>query len=73
LDSFHKTIPPYPHQKGVLVFINRKVAGFDIVSSESACVTIHPKPLRSYAMDTLLDKENEAALNVRRRKVPPRD
>ncbi len=57
LDAFLKTIPPYPHQKGILVFINGKVAGLDIVSSESACATIHPKLLKSYAMDALLDKK----------------
>ena len=57
LDAFLKTIPPYPHQKGILVFINGKPAGMDIVSSESACATIHPKLLKSYAMDALLDKK----------------
>ena len=57
LDAFLKTIPPYPHQKGILVFINGKPAGLDIVSSESACATIHPKLLKSYAMDALLDKK----------------
>jgi hypothetical protein len=57
LDAFLKTIPPYPHQKGILVFINGKVAGMDIVSSESACAIIHPKLLKSYAMDALLDKK----------------
>lgn len=57
LDAFLKTIPPYPHQKGILVFINGKTAGMDIVSSESACATIHPKLLKSYAMDALLDKK----------------
>jgi hypothetical protein len=57
LDAFLKAIPPCPHQKGILVFINGKVAGMDIVSSESACATIHPKLLKSYAMDALLDKK----------------
>jgi hypothetical protein len=57
LDAFLKTIPPYPHQKGILVFINGKVAGMDIVSSESACAAIHPKLLKSYTMDALLDKK----------------
>ncbi len=57
LDAFLKTIPPYPHQKGILVFINGKPAGMDIVSSESACATIRPKLLKSYAMDALLDKK----------------
>jgi len=57
LDAFLTTIPPYPHQKGILVFINGKVAGLDILSSESACATIHPKLLKSYAMDALLDKK----------------
>jgi hypothetical protein len=57
LDVFLKAIPPYPRQKGILVFINGKAAGLDIVSSESACATIHPKLLKSYAMDALLDKK----------------
>jgi hypothetical protein len=57
LDAFLKTTPSYPYQKGILVFINGKVAGIDIVSSESACATIQRKLLKSYAMDALLDKK----------------
>lgn len=43
-----------PHQKGIFVMVNGRVAGFDILSLESAYEIIHPKLVKSYAMDALL-------------------
>jgi len=37
--------------------INGKVAGFDILSLSSAYEMIHPKLVKSYAMDALLQKK----------------
>ena len=49
-----------PSQKGLLAIINGEVAGFDIISLESAYKILHPKLLKSYAMDALLQKEGKS-------------
>lgn len=48
-----------PHQKGIFVMINGTVAGFDILSLSSAYEMIHPKLVKSYAMDGLLQKSEK--------------
>jgi ARG and Rhodanese-Phosphatase-superfamily-associated Protein domain len=47
-----------PHQKGIFVMLNGRVAGFDVISLESAYEIIHPKLVKSYAMDALLTRSN---------------
>jgi hypothetical protein len=47
-----------PHQKGIFVMVNGKVAGFDVISLESAYEIVHPKLVKSYAMDALLARSN---------------
>ncbi|MDI6716647.1 MAG: hypothetical protein QME63_06850 [Actinomycetota bacterium] len=54
LNEYLKTFDCLPSQKGLLVFIDGEVAGFDYVSSESAYQILHPKLVKSYAMDALL-------------------
>jgi hypothetical protein len=53
LDAFQYV----PHQKGIFVMLNGEVAGFDILSLSSAYEMIHPKLVKSYALDALLQKE----------------
>jgi len=48
-----------PHQRGIFVMINGRVAGFDVISLESAYEIIHPKLVKSYAMDALLEKQRD--------------
>ena len=48
-----------PHQKGSFVMVNGTVAGFDILSLSSAYEMIHPKLVKSYAMDALLQKKGK--------------
>ena len=43
-----------PHQKGIFVMVNGRVAGLDVLSLESAYEAIHPKLVKSYAMDALI-------------------
>ena len=43
-----------PHQRGVLVFINGIVVGFEMISREDAFQKLYSKLLRSYAMDAIL-------------------
>ncbi len=53
LDAFQYV----PHQKGIFVMVNGKTVGFDILSLSSAYGIIHPKLVKSYAMDALLQEE----------------
>ncbi|OGP64048.1 MAG: hypothetical protein A2169_02400 [Deltaproteobacteria bacterium RBG_13_47_9] len=48
-----------PNQRGIFVIVNGEVAGFDILSLSSAYEVIHPKLVKSYAMDALLQKKKK--------------
>ncbi len=50
---FLEAVEPLHGQKGLLVFIGGEVAGMDIVSRSEAYAELHPKLLRSYAVDAL--------------------
>lgn len=63
LDQYLEAFSPVVGQVGLLVFINGKPAGFDLVSRDSAYRVLHPKFIKSYAMDAMLEKE-KAAIHV---------
>jgi hypothetical protein len=46
---------PVPNQVGLLAFIGGKPAGLDLVSLTSAYAKLHPKLVRSYALEALLE------------------
>jgi ARG and Rhodanese-Phosphatase-superfamily-associated Protein domain len=46
--------PCQPNQRGLLVIVNGKVAGFDVLSRPEAYAKLHPKLLRSYLLHGLL-------------------
>jgi hypothetical protein len=54
LDAFSHV----PNQKGLLVFVNGAVVGFDLISRAAAYEVLHPKLVKSYVMDALLQKTN---------------
>ena len=56
IENYLKALPCLPSQKGILVFVNGKVEGFDIVSLSSTYKNIHSKLLKSYAIGSILDK-----------------
>jgi hypothetical protein len=47
-----------PRQNGIFVMVDGRVAGLDVISFESAYEIIHPKLVKSYAMDALLARSN---------------
>lgn len=59
LRGYLETFPYVPGQKGIFVMLNGEAAGFDILSLRPAYEIIHPKLVKSYAMDALLQKKNE--------------
>ena len=61
LDDCLDAFPHVPNQKGLIVFVNRKVMGFDLISRAAAYEVLHPKLVKSYVMDALLQKKVAAA------------
>lgn len=61
LEAYLETFTYTPQQRGLLVFINGEVVGFDIVSREAAYKTVHPQFVKSYAMDALLQTTEQTA------------
>jgi len=55
LDAFQYV----PYQRGIFVMVNGIAVGFDILSLSSAYEIIHPKLVKSYAMDALLQKNRK--------------
>ena len=56
LEEYIKAFQYLPHQKGVFVFVGGEVAGWDVLSRESAFEVIFPKLVKSYAIDAVLEK-----------------
>ena len=56
LEEYMKAFQCLSHQKGMFVFMGGEVAGWDILSRESAFEVIFPKLVKSYAMDAVLEK-----------------
>lgn len=54
LDDYLKSFQLESGQKGVLVFIGGEVVGLDFVSREQAFAVLHPKLIKSYAMEAML-------------------
>ena len=59
LDDYMKAFQCLPHQKGVFVLVGGEVAGWDMLSRETAFEIIFPKLVKSYAMDALLEKNKK--------------
>lgn len=56
LDEYLKTFPCLPQQKGLLALIDEEIVGFDFLSLDTAYALLHPKLVKSYAMEALMQK-----------------
>ncbi len=56
LDEFLAHFPVVNNQNGLLVVVNGEVLGLDMVSKITAFGSLHPKLIRSYVMDALMEK-----------------
>jgi hypothetical protein len=59
LDEYVQTLGCEPGQKGIIVFINGKIVGFDCLSLESAYAALHDKLVKSYALEAILVKRRK--------------
>jgi hypothetical protein len=57
LDEYIQAFRCVPHQGGLLALINGGVVGFDFVSREKAYEILHPKLVKSYAMEAILESK----------------
>jgi len=64
LDDYLQAFKYLDNQKGLIVFINGKISGLDIVSLASAYKILHPKLVKSYALEALImnNKETDDSL-----------
>ncbi len=56
LDGFSKNFKAEPKQKGLFVFLNGEIVGFDFISLDRAYRALHDKLVQSYAMEALLER-----------------
>jgi hypothetical protein len=59
LKGYLGALPYVPHQNGIFVMLNGAATGFDVISLASAYEIIHPKLVKSYAMDAVLSKSDK--------------
>ena len=59
LDDYINAFEVVDGQKGLLVFINGEIMGFDVVSRKSAYKDLHKKLIKSYALDALIQTEDK--------------
>jgi hypothetical protein len=59
LDEYLKAFAYVPHQKGLFVFISGELIGLDFISRERAFEKLHPKLVKSYAMEAILERKEE--------------
>lgn len=63
MEAYLSSFPLQEGQKGMIALFNRKLAGFDFLSRAKAYGDIHDKLLRSYAVEALVEPEEETAEN----------
>ncbi len=59
LDDYLKAFNCTEGQKGLLTFLGNELAGFDFISLEKAYRILHPKLVKSYAMDAILKQDEK--------------
>jgi hypothetical protein len=59
LDDYLKAFQLMPNQRGVLMLIKGQVMGFDLLSRPGVYEILHPKLIRSYAIDAVLNPNVE--------------
>ncbi len=59
LEDYIKAFEIIENQKGILVFINGEIVGFDVISSSNAYKDLHKKLIKSYALDAMVSDDKE--------------
>jgi hypothetical protein len=64
LDEWLEHFPYAPEQKGLLAVVNGRVLGLDMVSRADAFRMIHPKLIKSYLMDAIMEKPGRGRTGI---------
>lgn len=59
IEDYLRNFKAIDGQKGLLVFLSGKAVGFDFISKPAAFVRLFPKLIKSYAMEAVLEVEQE--------------
>lgn len=59
IDDYVENLPVLAGQQGLVVFVGNRLIGSDFVSQPSAYGLLHPKLIRSYAMDAIFSDKPE--------------
>lgn len=59
LEDLCRDFSPHDDQKGLMVIVGDRVAGFDVLSRRDPFAALYPKLLRSYATDALLEAKQK--------------
>lgn len=57
LHRYLRAFPLVARQRGLFIFVNGKALGFDVLSREHAYADLHPKLVKSYALEAILENE----------------
>jgi hypothetical protein len=60
LEKYIEAIEHVEGQNGLLILVNGKIIGFDVLSSSSAYKNIHKKLIKSYAIDAMTKNQEES-------------
>lgn len=61
LKDYARSFAYVPNQQGIIAFIDGDVVGMDLLSRKESFQKIHPKLIKSYAMDAILGGEKKPA------------
>ena len=62
-ERYLETFKYVPHQRGLYVIINEETVGFDVLSREKVYQALHPKLVKSYAMDAILEDKQKSKIS----------
>lgn len=63
LEKYLESFKYVPHQRGLYVIINGETVGFDVLSLEKVYQALHPKLVKSYAMDAILEDKQKSKIS----------
>jgi len=59
INGYLEKFPCLDGQRGILVLINGRVEGLDVLSLDTAYKQLHPKLVKSYAMDAMFERKKK--------------
>lgn len=64
LDEYLESFPCLPSQKGIMIILDGKIVGLDLLSSSNVFKLLHEKLVKSYAMEALFKKDKSPGKEV---------